>query len=133
LQEIQNKARQLSYPSAGKGFDLDLPGPLVAAGFADQARRARDRACMIERMLACWSFMLTLRSSALMCWSPVDIQNPAERVLRLIPEAAFTFSVHKKRKATRSRQRAKPKAERKASTTIDLEPINSRSLADGSG
>ena len=25
------------------GFDLDLPGPLVAAGFADQARRARDR------------------------------------------------------------------------------------------
>jgi hypothetical protein len=96
LQEIQNKARQLSYPSADKGFDLDLPGPLVAAGFADQARRARDRACTIERMPACWSFMLmiTLRSSALMCWSPVDIQNPAERVLRLIPEAAFTFSVH---------------------------------------
>jgi hypothetical protein len=25
------------------GFDLDLPGPLVAAGFADQARRARGR------------------------------------------------------------------------------------------
>jgi hypothetical protein len=31
------------------GFDLDLPGPLVAAGFADQARRARDRKSRVFR------------------------------------------------------------------------------------
>jgi hypothetical protein len=32
-----------------KGFDLDLPGPLVAAGFADQARRARGRTPRVFR------------------------------------------------------------------------------------
>jgi hypothetical protein len=37
------------YPPAGEGFDLDLPGPLVAAGFADQARRARDRKSRVFR------------------------------------------------------------------------------------
>jgi hypothetical protein len=30
-------------------FDLDLPGPLVAAGFADQARRAHDRKSRVFR------------------------------------------------------------------------------------
>jgi hypothetical protein len=37
------------HPSAGDGFDLDLPGPLVAAGFADQARRARGRTPRVFR------------------------------------------------------------------------------------
>jgi hypothetical protein len=32
-----------------QAFDLDLPGPLVAAGFADQARRARDRKSRVFR------------------------------------------------------------------------------------
>jgi hypothetical protein len=37
------------HPSAGEGFDLDLPGRLVAAGFADQARRARGRTPRVFR------------------------------------------------------------------------------------
>jgi hypothetical protein len=37
------------HPSAGAGFDLDLPGPLVATGFADQARRARGRTPRVFR------------------------------------------------------------------------------------
>ena len=36
-------------PSAPAAFDLDLPGPLVATGFADQARRARGRTPRVFR------------------------------------------------------------------------------------
>lgn len=46
--EFHAETRQ-SVISDEAAFDLDLPGPLVAAGFADQARRARGRTPRVFR------------------------------------------------------------------------------------
>jgi hypothetical protein len=37
LMIFSGEPRSPKHPSAGAGFDLDLPGPVVATGFADQA------------------------------------------------------------------------------------------------
>ena len=107
---------------------LDLSGPLVATGFADQAQRARGRTPRVFRQDLGERLRLRAtgarsgerprgsrgpvfgRMAEVLSKNPAEPVHPAQRAgrdRRGVLSLGY-FSLHKQRKVTRSRQRAKP-------------------------
>jgi hypothetical protein len=111
------------HPSAGEGFDLDLPGPLVAAGFADQARRARGRTPRVFRQY-----------KDVLSKNPTKPANPARsagRNRRGVLSFGYLFFAQAKK--SNSLAAASETAGRAEDPSDCFKEATSRSLACGSG
>jgi hypothetical protein len=109
---------------SGAGFDLDLPGPLVATGFADQARRARGRTPRVFR-----------QDMDVLSKNPANSVNPVRSAGRnrrgVLSFGYLFFAQAKKSNSLATASETKDQAEN-LPACFDCSATRSRSIAFGS-